>query len=415
MINTFIKNNLISNFDLSDTKSYNVLNNYIISTIKYPYSNLGDLNLDNWGLHMYEVGRSSFMSGITQNFDFNDNKLKLYKKSINDESGNTTTYNASFFSSSTVGYFQLQGGYFQNFFKLDGYDYELLPSRYSNGYSIETWIYNDQNTYNNITSNKDGFFLYLGVRSENKYSTTYYSETSYTTTNNINLTPINNDIDLDPENSIYDNNLGFRLNEYGQIGYRYITISGNTVENYSEKSIPSGWTQIIILFKPCGTIFEQTSKIQINSNIINRDRFKLTWDEMKDCLERRNGSLSIYVNGKIFTSFNDFPELWLSGFNDIEKEKQIGVPYCISWGGGTDGLKNNWHFNPSDTNFNYIHDVNQESLLIEDNFDGSFYGFISILRIYDKPLTYNEILQNYNFNANRFGLNKLKGGRVIYI
>jgi len=68
-----------------------------------------------------------------------------------------------------------------------------------------------------------------------------------------------------------------------------------------------------------------------------------------------------------------------------------------------------------DTNFNYIHDVNQESLLIEDNFDGSFYGFISILRIYDKPLTYNEILQNYNFNANRFGLNKLKGGRVIYI
>lgn len=118
MINTFIKNNLISNFDLSDTKSYNVLNNYIISTIKYPYSNLGDLSLDNWGLNMYEVARSNFMSGITQTYNFNDNKLKLFKKSINDSSGNTTTYTSNFLSSTTIGYFQLQGGYFSKFFQI---------------------------------------------------------------------------------------------------------------------------------------------------------------------------------------------------------------------------------------------------------------------------------------------------------
>jgi hypothetical protein len=410
--NTFIKNNLITNFDLSDVKSYNFLNDYVISTIKYPYSNLGDLSLDNWGLNMYEVGRSDFMSGITETYNFNDNKLKLYKKAINDESGNTTTYPSSFFSATTVGYFQLQGGYFQNFFKLEDYNYELLPNRYNNGYTIETWIYNNQNTYDNIIDSKDGFFLYLGVRSENKFSTVYYSETAYTTTNNINLSPT---VDLDIENSIYDNNLGFRLNEYGQIGYRYVTISGNTQENYSDKSIPSGWTQIVISFKPFGTLYEQANIINLNNNIINQERFKINWDDVKDCLDRRIGILSIYVNGNLFHTFNDFQELWLNGFNDIEKEKQIGLPYSISWGGGTDGLKNNWHFNSTDTNFPYIHNSEQESLLIEDNFDGSFYGLISILRIYDKTLNNNEILQNYNFNANRFGLNKLKGGRVIYV
>jgi hypothetical protein len=60
-----------------------------------------------------------------------------------------------------------------------------------------------------FTPNGDGrndLLSPLGVRNENKYSTIYYTETAYTTTDHINLTPTN---DLDIENSIYDNNLGF--------------------------------------------------------------------------------------------------------------------------------------------------------------------------------------------------------------
>ncbi len=411
--NGIIKENLITNFDLSDSKCFSLSNpDYIVSNLKYPYSQLPNLGLDDWGLNMYENGRSQYMSGITKTFDFTDNKLKLYKNKFNDASGNTTTNTSIFVSSTTIGYFDLQGGYFQNFFKLEGYEQELLPNRYSNGFTIETWIYTNDNTYNNILSEKDGFFIYLGVRSENKYLTTFYSETSYTTTNNIKLTPL---IDLDPEDSIYDNNIGFRLNENRQLGYRYITESGNTIENYSDKYIPTGWTQIVITFKPCSTLFEQTSNIQINSNIVNNDRFKLSWDEMKDCLTTREGTLSFYVNGKEFYIVDGFQEPIFSGFSNIEKEKQIGLPYCISWGGGTNGLKNNWHFNPTNVNIPYIHNIGQESLLIEDNFDGSLYGYISILRIYDKSLKYNEVNQNYNSLANNFGLNKLKGGRIIYV
>jgi hypothetical protein len=53
-------------------------------------------------------------------------------------------------------------------------------------------------------------------------------------------------------------------------------------------------------------------------------------------------------------------------------------------------------------------------LLIERNFDGSFFGGISTLRIYQKPLTVQEIRLNYNQEANSFGLNQFIGGRVIY-
>ncbi len=414
---SIITDNLLTNFDLTNPICYNSINpNYIISSIKYPYSSLSNLNLDDFGLNMYDNGRVNIMSSYTENFSYVDNKLKLYKVGYNDNSGNTTYETATFMSSNTINYFNLNGGYFQNFFKLEDYNYELLPDRYKKGLTIETWLYNDSNTYSNILSEKDGFFIYLGLRSENKFQFQYSGETGYTTTNGINLNPEFDD--LDKEESIYDNCIGFRLNNLGNIGYRFISTSGTTIENYTTKSIPTGWTQIGITFNPCPNDFkDEINNIKLNDILQNTkdNRFKLTWDEIKDCLDRRYGELIIYINGKIFHKFENFPEqFWFHGFN-TNKEKQIGVPYNISWGGGTFGLKNNWRFNITDTNYPYEHDYEEDNLLIENNFDGSFYGNISILRVYDSPLNSTEIKQNFNSVANMFGFNKIQGGRVIYV
>jgi hypothetical protein len=59
----------------------------------------------------------------------------------------------------------------------------------------------------------------------------------------------------------------------------------------------------------------------------------------------RLGTLKIYVNGKLFYVINGFEEIIPRGLN-AEKEKQLGVPFNISWGGGTQGLRESLTFEP---------------------------------------------------------------------
>jgi hypothetical protein len=59
----------------------------------------------------------------------------------------------------------------------------------------------------------------------------------------------------------------------------------------------------------------------------------------------RKGRLKIYINGKIFYTIKDFEEIIPRALN-TDKEKQVGVPFNISWGGGTQGLRENLTFNP---------------------------------------------------------------------
>jgi hypothetical protein len=57
----------------------------------------------------------------------------------------------------------------------------------------------------------------------------------------------------------------------------------------------------------------------------------------------RLGALKIYVNSKLFYVINGFEEIIPRGLN-AEKEKQLGVPFNISWGGGTQGLRESLTF-----------------------------------------------------------------------
>ncbi len=60
-----------------------------------------------------------------------------------------------------------------------------------------------------------------------------------------------------------------------------------------------------------------------------------TWLDETDF---RMGRLKIYVNGKIFYTIENFEEIIPRALN-TDKEKQLGVPFNISWGGGTQGLR----------------------------------------------------------------------------
>jgi hypothetical protein len=125
----------------------------------------------------------------------------------------------------------------------------------------------------------------------------------------------------------------------------------------------------------------------------------------------RKGRLKIYVNGKVFFVIEDVEEIIPRGLN-TEKEKQLGVPFNISWGGGTQGLRENLTFSACPTgNTNvYIQDPElfpnnvlsgtslsalTTNILIEQNFAGTFDGGISQLRMYVSPLSAPEVKHNY--------------------
>ncbi len=139
-------------------------------------------------------------------------------------------------------------------------------------------------------------------------------------------------------------------------------------------------------------------------------------------LERpyRNGRFILYVNGKLFQIFDNVEEIIPRGLYG-PKENQIGVPFNMSWGGGTQGLHENLVFSamPETLINEYIQDPElfppnilsgtslsalTTNILIEQNFGGSFNGGISSFSMYAKPLSVPEVQHNARILRPRYNL-----------
>jgi len=133
----------------------------------------------------------------------------------------------------------------------------------------------------------------------------------------------------------------------------------------------------------------------------------------------RRGLLKLYVNGYLFMILEDFEEI-IPHELQTEKEKQIGVPFNISWGGGTQGLRES--LIPSGcTGFEgpYIQDpelmpneVLSASTLsglttnieMEPAFGGTFMGGVSKFRMYAEPLSSPQIQHNFRVEKDQYCL-----------
>jgi hypothetical protein len=130
----------------------------------------------------------------------------------------------------------------------------------------------------------------------------------------------------------------------------------------------------------------------------------------------RKGKLKVYVNGRIIYTIDDFEEVIPRALN-TDKEKQVGVPFNISWGGGTQGLRENLTF--TDCFGTPIYQQDPECLptidfsgtslsglttniLLEQNFAGTFEGGISQFRMYVEPLSAPEVKHNFELRMTQF-------------
>ncbi len=189
--------------------------------------------------------------------------------------------------------------------------------------------------------------------------------------------------ELDNKIDVIDNALGFRVKDDGSIGYRLLTytgqcitantgvisyVSGSTIEEgYSEPNIIplDEWKHIVIRFNTC--------------------------DYLDDCQLKtekpRKGRLSFYVDGKLVYFVDNFDEFIARRLSEY-KDKQIGVPFNFSLGGGSQGLLESQTFDGLD--------FNDRGLLIEQNFAGTFIGDIAKFKFYICPLSYSKINEKYS-------------------
>jgi len=437
---------------------------------------------------------------------------------FNSVSGSTTQYiyPKTIVNDETIlgDYLTLCGGFYQGYFKLDGYDYEVLPVRSPKAWAAEFWLKPSDmvcSGYTGTTLNEDypnnkGLFFYMGTRAENKYwnffdglntgcttecisdsgctdnvtkyctitketdvsiegdkgypitlhPPTYKVEeidnqfliygratkddnncgyddmlgtetvcsysgdsitiTSSTLTEDFVTNPFliygratkddNNcgyddewgtetvctydrfdedisSLELDPNEDIFDNAIGFRITEDGRIGYRSLikrcgtgetTNSIVTVEeSYSESGLIKNdeWQHIVIRF----VTPQRYNKCELESK------------------PKRKGRLMFYVNSKLKYVVNDVDELIFKRLNEY-KDKQLGVPFNYSLGGGSQGLLESMTFDGQDPD-----DLN---LMIQNNFAGTFIGDISQFKFYNCDLNWCQITDLYEYDKFRY-------------
>ena len=126
------------------------------------------------------------------------------------------------------------------------------------------------------------------------------------------------------------------------------------------------------------TVDEQYSMSGIvQSDVWSRITIRFVADEaytkeQLKCLPARKGKLMFYVNCKLKAIFKDVDEFVARRLNEYEG-KQVGIPFNISLGGGSQGLMESMTFDGQDTE--------DLGLLIEKNFAGTFIGEISEFKL----------------------------------
>jgi len=446
---------------------------------------------------------------------------------------NSYNYNLNYATDGgDVGYFaRLNGGFFQGFYKIPGYDYQIFPQRMPLGWTAEfmlryRWTGDTNVGLNDRYPDNKGTFFYMGSRAENKFyhyadgepkqDTGYTRVTSgltcmetcgcassaNTASTCLQVYQISGGTSKNcacgcscecsvnaqyPEkNPLYDgvsNGLSLRLSgdtgsprlciktyritggcETSGTCYTGLTYAtGTSVTEWCStrgifddcKNTPyinvEHWVQIDAVFQrnqwldTCdlyekgglGLIVDTIYTATPANNSVSLIEPPLTHelpydpatteivtfnDNWTEEIKYRLGTLKLYVNGKLFMVAENFEEI-IPRLLDVQREKQIGVGYNISIGGGTQGLKDNLTFSggcPSsvddivyqqDPECLTTHDLDNTiysglttHIKLEEYFGGSMIGDISAFRMYTEPLNASQIRHNFRILKNRYGL-----------
>jgi hypothetical protein len=456
----------------------------------------------------------SALTGTTVVITSGDTRLTLNR--VTGMTGNYE-YPIDILSDSTGDYAKLCGGFYQGYYKLDGYNYQVLPTRVEKAWVADFWLRKSDltcsgytgTTLNDTYPDNKGFFFYMGTRAENKFwnifeglntgctsgctsssactgtVTTYctipketeiaisgdsgypirlspppleiteisnpfllYGRasknnrcgtcgsktddlgtlTTCSSATTITITGFTTEItnrqnpfliygrasnnrscgtcgtssgfgnqtvctfsgftsvldELDKDVDVIDNAIGFRIKDDGSIGYRALKLTGTCVDDVyiTGVTVEEGYSV-------SGVVTDDQWHMVSIRFVLNKE----VPENRLNCASPRVGKLMIYVDGRLKKTFYEVDEFIAKRLNEY-KDKQLGVPFNISLGGGSQGLLESMTFDGQDPN--------DLGLKIEQNFAGTFIGDISQFRFYICDLNWIDINNNYNTDKNRY-------------
>ena len=230
----------------------------------------------------------------------------------------------------------------------------IIFNKTNTGFTIDTW--KEDYKYVMTMKNKDNINYYPYL---NKTCTGY-------TIDNIHLLDEQMKTIYTDDKEITNNAFALKINEDGSIGYKYLTKSDSCeLEVIEEKSYPN--------------LIKKDEWVNIHLKIVRKP------NSCDDCEKNYNFSkmqLYFYVNGYLKFISKELPELELKSLNDLP-ERQEGVPYNMSIGGGTQGLSERIMLN--------YYDLPKENKLLEKNFAGTFIGDIKDFNFISCQIDINQI------------------------
>lgn len=172
---------------------------------------------------------------------------------------------------------------------------------------------------------------------------------------------------------IYENALAFYISESGSVGYRYYV---NDCDEILDNNVVTEFSYEGLIEKDKWYVID----VRVIPNTIKNKSINGDPNTKKETMH-----LMFYVNGVLVLVSKELPILRLRQLNDVD-EKQAGVPYNISIGGGTQGL--------CDVVYSDYKMLPEYVLPLEENFAGSFIGYFKSFKFYDCDKNYEQINKN---------------------
>lgn len=169
------------------------------------------------------------------------------------------------------------------------------------------------------------------------------------------------------------NAIAFRIDDNGRVGYRYLDKS---CDDECEYAITEEYSMNGVVELSKWYVIDIRIKTLDNGSGNNSGSLK------------RKMKIYIYVNGQLKLISRELNCINLKDLNDTY-DKQEGVPYNISIGGGSQGLIEAIYPN--------YYSQSKNTLPIEKYFAGSFIGEFKSFKFYNCPLNYYEIDNNVDF------------------
>lgn len=212
---------------------------------------------------------------------------------------------------------------------------------------------------------------YIKLKNEQNYFTLFNrSCTGLTVKDYDKYLEANKDYDL--YGDLYRNAVTFQIRDDGSVGYKYFVRDCEAENPKCAYKIENEWSNPNVV--PYG------EWVHIHVRILPTEGGKMM-------------RFLFYVNGKLRLVSRDLEKFNFRSLDEVA-DKQEGVPFNLSLGGGTQGL--------ADVIYNDYQNLPEYIYPLEKEFGGSFIGYLKSFKFYECSLNFNEINENIRFARNTF-------------